>query len=287
MAPIAKREDIVVTCNPSALRNVRSPRRFWAIIVICLLMTTSLFAFSYAMQSIDIMMVTENLPPYNYEEGTAVKGVAAEVVQALVQEVGLQADIHVLSWVRAYLKALEQPNVLIFSIVRTPEREALFHWIGEISTMESYLFKLADREDIQIRSLAGAKSYLIGTWREDVREQYLLSQGFVRQKQIDSSGNPQQNIRKLIMQRIDLVADSDLSFYYQVKQLNYDPALFAKAFKLEHVSRPYYIAFSKKTSPELVTAFKNALQSLKSKGIFRAIHEKHLGLVSQVPGIDP
>lgn len=119
-------EDTVVTWQTLALHRVCLPRHFWTVIVICVSLPTSLFTLSHAIQSTDLLVVTENLPPYNYKEGIAVKGVATEVVQALLKEVGLQADIHVLSWVRAYLKALEQPNVLIFSLVRTPEREEHF-----------------------------------------------------------------------------------------------------------------------------------------------------------------
>ncbi len=276
-----------MTSNASVSHRVRLPKRFWILVVIYLSLTHGLFTVSHAIQTTDLLVVTENLPPYNYQEGTAVKGVAAEVVQALLKEVGLQAEIQVLSWVRAYLKALKRPNVLIFSIIRTPDRETLFHWVGKISTTQSYFFKLAAREDIQINRLDDARPYLIGTWREDVREQYLLSRGFIKQKQLDSSGNPQQNIRKLMIQRIDLVVDTELSFYYQLKQLNYSPNLFTKALKLEAVSLPFYIAFSKQTSPDLVASFRNALKRVKRKGIFHAIHQKYIETVNQVPGINP
>lgn len=272
---------ISVSCGTFSLS------RFRIISVVCLSLITSLCTVSYATQAMDLLVVTEHLPPYNYQDGTTVKGVAAEVTQALLKEVGLQADIHVLSWVRAYLKALKQPNVLIFSIVRTPDREEFFHWIGKIAITKSCLFKLADRKDIQINHLEDARPYLIGTWREDVREQYLRSQGFLSQKQLDSSGSPIQNIQKLMMRRIDLVADSDLSFYFQLHRLNYDPNLVVKAFEIDAISLPYYIAFSKKTSPDLVEAFRDGLERVKRKGIFHAIHQKYLGIANRVPGIRP
>lgn len=274
-------------CRSSRSRSVALPRRLATVTAIYLALALHLSAISHIVQASDLLIVTENLPPYNYRDGDTIKGVSAEVVQALLKEVGIQANIQVLSWVRAYLQALNKPNVLIFSIVRTPHREELFHWVGQVSTTKSYLFKLASREDIRISSIEDAKPYLIGTWREDVREQYLLSQGFIKQQQLDSSGNPKQNIRKLMVQRLDLVADSELSFSYLVKQLNYDSNLFAKAFKLEAVSLPFYIAFSKQTSLDLVSAFRNVLKRVKRKGIFHAIHQKYLGHANQVPGTNP
>ncbi len=90
-----------------------------------------------------------------------------------------------------------------------------------------------------------------------------------------------------MIERIDLVADSELSFNYLVKELNYNPTLFSKAFKLEAVSLPFYIAFSKKTSPDLVAAFRRALERIKRKGIFRTIHQKYLGHTHHVPGRQP
>ena len=273
--------------NAAIRRRARASGYLRIIIAIGLLLTTYPLSLSHAAGAPTLTAVTENLPPYNYQEGNAVKGVAAEVTQALLEEVGLQADIQVLSWVRAYIQALEKPNVLIFSIVRTPDREDLFHWIGKISVSKSYLFKLADRDDIQIQRLEDAKSYTIGAWREDVREQYLLSHGFVQSKHLDNSGTPSQNIQKLMLRRLDLVADSELSFYFQLKQLNHDPHVVKKAFELEDISLPFYIAFSKKTSPDLAEAFRQALERVKRKGIFQAIHQKYLGVASRVPGVKP
>ena len=276
-----------MTRNISGWRQAITRGHFWLLIAIAQVLAVSPFTLSRATEMPELRVVTENLPPYNYQEGTAVKGVATEVVQALLQEVGLQADIQVLPWVRAYLQALEKPNVLIFSIVRTLDREDLFHWIGKVSVSKSYLFKRADREDIQIRRLEDAKSYLIGTWREDVREQYLISHGFVRTKHLDISGNPSQNIQKLLLKRLDLVADSELSFYFQLRQLGYTSHSVTKAFELKDVYLPFYIAFSKKTSPDLVEAFRQALERVKRKGIFQAIHQKYLGMASRVPGVKP
>ncbi len=259
-----------------------SLRRWSAITAIALCLLLCLYAISHAAQDTDLLIVTENLPPYNYREGTEIKGVAAEVAQALLNELGLQADIHVVSWVRAYLKALKHPNVLIFSIVRTPDRDEHFHWIGKVATAQSFLFKLADRQDIELMSIDDARPYRIGTWREDVREQYFVSHGFVKGKQLDSSGSPKQNVQKLMRRRLDLVADSDLSFYYLLKTLNYNPKLFVKAFKLEAISLPFYIALSKKTSPKLVVDFKRAMESVKKKGILQAIQKKYLGMADEI-----
>jgi polar amino acid transport system substrate-binding protein len=224
------------------------------------------------------LIVTESLPPYSYQDGDVVKGMSTEVVQAVLHEVGIQADIHVYSWTRAYLLALTKPNVLIYSISRIPEREELFQWIGEVAPQGSYLFKLASRRDIQLNTLDDAKAYRIGTWRDDVSEQYLIGKGFVREQHLDNSGTPKQNILKLISQRLDLTSDAELSFYHQAQELGHDPALFAKAFRLGDLSQPLYMAFNRETPVALVEAFRKALASIKRQGLYEAIHRNYPSL---------
>ena len=75
---------------------------------------------------------------------------------------------------------------------------------------------------------------------------------------------------------IDLTSDAEFSFYYKVKMLGHNPALFAKALKLADISQPLYMAFSRQTSTELVDAFRRALETVKRKGIYDTIHRKYL-----------
>ena len=240
------------------------------------LITGLLLVIVTPLQADELLIVTESLPPYNYKEEGEVRGVSTEVVQAVLEVLGIESQIRVYPWARAYQTALKRPNVLIYSISRTPQREDLFQWVGEVVPNNSYLFKLATRQDIALTTVADAKSYRIGTWREDVSEQYLLSQGFVQGKHLDNKGNPQQNIVKLLKQRLDLTADTELSFYYKVHQLGYEPDLFAKALKLQAISTPLYMAFSRQTATEQVTQFRNALMQIKQQGVYDAILKKYL-----------
>ena len=50
-------------------------------------------------------VVTEQYPPYNYEEDGQVKGVGTEVVEEVLKEAGIDYNIKVLPWARALKKA--------------------------------------------------------------------------------------------------------------------------------------------------------------------------------------
>ncbi len=66
-----------------------------------------------------LRIVTEELPPYNMTQNGRMTGMSTEVVQAVLKEVGMDAPIHSMPWARAYELALNESNVLIYSIVRT------------------------------------------------------------------------------------------------------------------------------------------------------------------------
>ena len=73
---------------------------FFLGMVICCIISTTSFAE-------EITIVTENFPPFNYEEPTTGKiaGLGTEIVQAVLEEVSVQANIMLLPWARAYKMA--------------------------------------------------------------------------------------------------------------------------------------------------------------------------------------
>lgn len=69
-----------------------------------------------------ITVVTEELPPYNMTLDGKLTGIGTELVEAVMAEAGEAARIQSMPWARAYDTALNSPNVLIYSIARTPQR---------------------------------------------------------------------------------------------------------------------------------------------------------------------
>ena len=61
----------------------------------------------------------------------------------------------------------KRPDVLIYSIGRTAQREKLFKWVGVIAPTQYYLFSLPQR-NLKLQRLEDAKEYQIATVNEDV-----------------------------------------------------------------------------------------------------------------------
>lgn len=223
--------------------------------------------FSQA-QASDLLIVTEELPPYNYEENGVAKGMSTEVVQAVLAETGLQAEILFLPWARSYLMAQTRKNTLIYSMARIPEREALFEWVGIVCPISTSFFKLASNDDIEIGSLDDARDYVIGVTLKNVNHTYLESKGFTR---FELESQDLINMRKLAHGRIDLVPFDEASFYYQVRRDGMDPDLFEPVYRLEDLSKFLYMAFSKNSDPALVERFRLGLQTIQENGVYDAI----------------
>lgn len=221
----------------------------------------------------EINIVSALAPPFIYLEDDVVKGVSTKMVEKIMQEVGVEAHITLYPWARAYNIASSQENTLIYLIERLPDREKLFKWVGAITPIKTYIYKLKSRTDIQINKIRDMKPYRIGVRQGGGGQQYLEFRGI---EQLSPVTRMEQNIRMLQKDRIDLMVASELSFIEQVASLGIDLDDFEKAYSVEELSIVGYLAFDPNTSDEIVIQFREALARIKARGDYDAILEQYL-----------
>ena len=137
-----------------------------------------------------ITVVTEEYPPYNFlDSNNRISGMATEVVEEVLKRARLDYKMAMYPWARAYQLAQDAPNVLIYSIGRSEQRESLFKWVDVIAPYDVYLYRLKSRTDIKATRLADVRHFKIGAVRDDVRAQYLEKEGLKSIKQEFSSIN--------------------------------------------------------------------------------------------------
>lgn len=213
-----------------------------------------------------IKVVTTEFPPYSYREHGTFKGTATEVVNRAIEASGLEvSSLRSYPWARTYELARDEPNTLIYSIARTPEREELFHWVGTIAPFHVNLYRLKQRQDVQVQTLEEAKSYLVGGEYQDVKQAYLVKQGFVIGKNIILSPNDENNIRMLFAGRIDLLPFNAATLPIMLEQLGLDPDAVEPVLNLEEISFELYMAFNINTPIEVVERLRTALASIKEQ----------------------
>lgn len=229
-------------------------------------------------QANKIQIVTEDFPPYNYRESNGiVGGIASDVVRAVCLKLNIEFSPKVLPWSRAMMIAKSEPNTLIYSIGRNSTRENQFKWIGVIAPADFYLFALSTQEDINIKSLEDAKRYKIATVQDDVREQFLISKGFVINTHLDSTTSHDANFQKLLRGRVDLWAMPELTALRIIKNNGMPADTIKRIYKLSELSTGgYYMAFGINTPDQTVSEFRSALETVKSSGEYQRILDAYL-----------
>jgi len=202
----------------------------------------------------EVKVVTSVYKPYSYAEDGAAQGIAVNAARQIFSELDFFPPINVYPWARTYNIALNTPNTLIFSMARTPEREDKFHWIGPIVGFDIHLFKHQERDDIQVNNMFELKRYHIGALRKDVKGQYLRKQGI----EVTDINSEETGIKLLLTHRLDLMPADIHATRYRLREMGLNPNELKSVFHLKEISRPLYIAFNKKTPPELVALFREA-----------------------------
>jgi polar amino acid transport system substrate-binding protein len=238
----------------------------WLALLLACALATPLAAHGQAVRA-----VTETTP-YTYQKGDRVVGTATEVVEKTLQAAGLgDYQVRLYPWARAYDMALKEPNVLIFLIARTPARETQFQWTGEIMKIQYHLYRLKERTEVAVKTLADAKAYTIGVMRDDVRQQYLQTKGFTR---LAVSAQWSDNFAKLIKRQVDLVPLTEDDASSLCQEAHFDCAGLERVLTLDEASTGLYMAYSLATPESTVQKTRAAFDKLKADGTVRRTMER-------------
>ena len=231
-----------------------------------------LISMPFSLPAQDIRIITEEFPPYDFvDESGNVAGMATEVVREVLDEVRQDVEIEVLPWARALKLARGTPSTLLFSVVRTPEREAEFHWVGVVCEVKSYLYRLKSRSDIQPGGLSDLRQYSIGVVRDWAGQKHLEQSGFT---QLQLVADSDVNIRKLVNGRVDLIEDYEANLVFRMKRAGLDPTLVEKVYFNADISGPLYAVFSKNTDRQTVDRFRDAFSTVHLDGRYQAIQDR-------------
>ena len=212
----------------------------------------------------DLSYLTEQLPPYNYQENGTAQGISIELLEAITERMGQKVSreqVRFVPWADGYQTALAGNRTVLFSTARTPERESSFKWAGPIVTHSEVLFARYDRE-ATIRNPADLKGYRIGVIAGDIATQRLLDLG-VNRSQLVTEENVTAIIARLENGEIDLWCYPENTGRYFAEQATGDYYAFAIAYRLDALT--VYYAFSRDVPDSTVRSFQQALDSLKQE----------------------
>ncbi len=232
---------------------------------VCLILLISLSLFA------ELVIYTEiSGRAQYYNENGELTGSSIEIVQEIQKRIGDTTEIQVVPWARGYNALESDPEVLLFSTTRTEDREPLFKWVGPVFRLD-WAFYVKKGSDITISSLEDAKALeRIGTYRDDAREKFLISEGF---DNLDSTNNSVLNVTKLLAGRIDAVISSDAGIIASLEDAGYNPDDVQEAYTIR--TYELYLSFSKETPDETVEEWHNALKGMYEDGTFEEIYHRY------------
>ena len=238
--------------------------RVWlAISLVCLVVVTACVqTTTIPSSSNNLRIITEEYPPYNFvAKNNRVVGQSTEIVEAIIQQLGIQSPIEVMPLSDGLNLLQKGPNVAVFSLNRTPQREGLFKWVGPMGHYQQAFYAKAG-STIQLNRLEDAKNAgKIGIYKGDAGGQFLASQGF---NNLDESQTDSEALKKLIDGKVQLWLGNTQGLDITLQQAGISSDA-VTVLPTVVIQAELYIAFSNDVSGSTVSAWQKTLDSLKQE----------------------
>ena len=217
---------------------------------------------------------TENLPPLNYLDGADPQGFSVELLRMVAATAGLPLELQVLPWQRAVQQAEAEPASVLFSLTRTPEREAQFQWVGPIAQRRILIYRLASRGDLglnRVEDRGGARS---GVVRESATDRQLQAAGLKPGVELEQGLDDATNLRKLLAGRMEFVTLLDWAAAWNLRQLRLPYETLQVA--LEHdTTKAYWYGLRPDADPALVKRLQAALDTIRRDGRYDRLRQRY------------
>ena len=222
-----------------------------------------------------LVFVAEDLPPYHSLDSFGQpKGALVDVVNALREYMSHPIRIQIKPFARGYSQTEREPNIFMFSLLKTNQREDNFRWVGQIYRIEAFLVGLKGRDELYITSLDEAKKHVIGTIRGYYSQHFLQEAGFNPEFNLSLSVNYQQMWQMLLKKRIDYILTNNVALDIELASIKVKREQIEQYFALKNFPSNLYIATSKMTDESLVRKMAIGLDKVKQSGEYQQIIQR-------------
>ena len=251
----------LLVMNQTAGAIMKRDKWLGVILVMLLSMTSGL-------AKAELTILTSHEPPMNFELDGRIDGIIIDYVKLLMQQVSEPSEIQIAPWARVLEAGMQNPNTLIFSAERNPQREAYFHWIGPVMAKHWYFIARKNTRD-SFKELADFKHVdSIGVLRADNRETWLKAQGFTNYYPVSTL---EQAYKMLMSERLDVVLTDDIEHAYM---LSHHPE-FNQLTKVFYANTAYsYLALSRYTELPRLKQWQQAFAQQKESVALKKIQQR-------------
>lgn len=222
-----------------------------------------------------VYFLSEITPPYYWiDKNGKAQGVNVDLANALKPLLPFSSSLAHMPWARAYRETLEKPNLVLLSLLKTPERESQFEWLGEVNHVQAALIRLKQRDAASVTSLEEAKGFRVGSIRGYSSASYLQQEGFEENKNLALVAMPALLWKLLYMGRIDFALANFETGKYEISDAGFNPNDATSEYIIEELDADLFVATGLKTKSDKVNSLKDAISILKANGEYARILKK-------------
>lgn len=218
---------------------------------------------------------TENLPPLNYQDeaGTA-QGFSVELLRRMAAAAGWPLALQVMPWPRTVQAAEATPGSVLFSLTRTPEREAQFQWVGPIAQRRILVYKLASRTELKLAQLSELGASRIGVVRDSAADKQLQAAGLRPGVELEHGLDDATNVRKLLAGRMEFVVLLDWAASWNLRQLKLPYSTLQPVLE-QDATRSYWYGLRPTADLAVVRRLQAELDLLKRDGRYERLRQRY------------
>ncbi|MFQ3190670.1 MAG: polar amino acid transport system substrate-binding protein [Paraglaciecola sp.] len=232
-------------------------------LVFFLCVSTSLCALAKESIETNLVAVANDNRLLQYYENGESKGPSIEILHAILKEAQLDAKVKFMPWLRAFVTASNNPNTLILSMIRTPEREDDFHWLIKVSNLSRIFISLASKPENYVDNMQQAKQKLIAIVLGSAGYKELTTYGFSEQENLYVVSDAELMVTLLENGRVELVYDDPVNLQNILNERgSSDVAIKYKEIAPEN-ERSSYIAINKASDITIVNRLQQAARKFE------------------------
>ncbi|WP_105169047.1 substrate-binding periplasmic protein [Pseudoalteromonas sp. T1lg23B] len=218
-----------------------------------------------------LTLYAEDLPPYHFKNAQGeVSGALVDIARSALSHAQLEGQFEIVPMARAYKELQTQPNTLMLSLLKTPQRSKQFVWIAQTYFADAYLVSHVD-SPITLDTLQQAKQFRVSTIRGYSSEHFLRKQGFSEEENLVLVSHYHQLWQLLYKKRIDLVLTNTLTLEKEVLSTGLDPTLVAKKLHLTDFPSQLWLVANPQLDATTAQKLKASVHHLKQSGVYQQI----------------
>jgi polar amino acid transport system substrate-binding protein len=198
-------------------------------------------------------------------------GFVYELLEVVHKKADLPYQPKFYPWARAQMMAKEPENTqyMIFSVTRTPDREAQYQWVLNLLPIRTAFITLPGKEQINSIAEAREKNLRVGVNQETPWHKFLLKENF---ENIDLVTDEEFNAKKLMAGRIDAwYVPIDRAFYYLKKLGLQEQPVAGEPLQTGDL----YLAANLQFPAEIAAKLQAAFEAVKQENSYQDLYDKY------------